>query len=61
MNLFAGKEWRCRYRKWIVDTVGEGESGMTGESSISIYTLSCVKYITTEKLLYNTGIQPGTH
>ena len=26
-----------------VDTVGEGESGINGESSINIYTLSCVK------------------
>ena len=26
-----------------VNTVGEGESGMNGESSINIYTLSCVK------------------
>ena len=26
-----------------VGTAGEGESGMNGESSINIYTLSCVK------------------
>ena len=26
----------------FVETVGEGESGMNGESSINIYTLSCV-------------------
>ena len=33
MSLFAGKEWRHR----LVYTVGEGESGMNGESSINIY------------------------
>ena len=25
MNIFAGKEWRCRCREQLVDTVGEGE------------------------------------
>lgn len=38
----------------FVHTV-EGVSGMNGESSINIYTLSCVKRIGEEKLLYNTG------
>ena len=37
---------------WIME---EGESGMKGESSINIYTLSCVKQKTGEKSLYNTG------
>ena len=27
----------------LVDTVGKGKSGANGESSINIYTLSCVK------------------
>ena len=26
-----------------VDIVGEGESGMNGESSIALYTLPCIK------------------
>ena len=26
-----------------VDRVGEGESGMNGESSIALYTLPCIK------------------
>ena len=30
-------------------------NGENGESSINIYTLSCVKLIVGEKLLYNTG------
>ena len=44
----------------VVDTVGEGESGINGESSINIYTLSCVKQIGIERLLHNTGAQLGT-
>ena len=39
----------------LVDTVGEGDSGTNGESSINIYTLSCVKQIADKKLLYNAG------
>lgn len=42
--------------KGLVDTVGGGESG-----SIDIYTLSCVKQIGIERLLYITqGAQLGT-
>jgi len=44
----------------LVDPVGEGESGTNGESSIDIYTLSCIKQISDEKLLYNTG-SPAWH
>ena len=40
--------------------MGEGKSGTDGESSIGIYTLSCIKEIAGEKLLYNTGI-PAWH
>ena len=36
-----------------MDTVGEGESGMNGESSIDIYIPPCVKQIAGEKLLRN--------
>ena len=35
--------------------LGEGVNGTNGESSISICTLLCVKWIVSEKLLYNTG------
>ena len=41
MSLFAGKEWKCKYREWTLDTVGEGESGTNGESNTDIYTPSC--------------------
>ena len=34
-----------------VDTVGEGDSGTNGESSINIYTLPCAKQIACEKLV----------
>ena len=35
-------------------TVEDGESGMNGESSISVSTLSYEKWIATEELLYYT-------
>ena len=44
----------------LVDAVGEGESGMNGESSIDIYIPPCVKQTAGEKLLYNTG-SPAWH
>ena len=46
MNLFAGQQWRCRYRK---QTYGQGqgrrrgEVKMNGESSMEAYTLTYVK------------------
>jgi len=43
----------------LVVTAREGEGGMHWESSSGIYTLSCVKRIASEKLLNNTGTQPG--
>ena len=38
----------------LVDTAGEGEKGLSAETSINICTLSCVKRIAGEKLLHNT-------
>ena len=29
MNLFAGQPWRYRHRERLVDTVREGEGGMS--------------------------------
>ena len=55
MNLFAGKEWRHRYREWTCGHSVGGVSGTNGESSINVYTLLCVKWIVGEKLLCNTG------
>ena len=37
-----------------MNIVGEGESGMNGESSLDIHTLPCVKQIAGEKLPYNS-------
>ena len=54
MNLFSGKEWRHRCRNGLVDTVGEGESGMNGERNFNIFTLSSVRWIAGEKSLYST-------
>ena len=39
----------------LVDTVGKGGSATNGGSSINIFTLLCVKWIVSEKLLCNTG------
>ena len=38
-----------------MDTKGEGESGTNGENSITINTLSGVRWIAGEKLLRSTG------
>ena len=40
--------------KGIVATVAEGVSGMNGESSINLYTLSRVRWIAAEGLLGST-------
>ena len=58
INLLTGKECRHGLENELVDTVGEGKSGMNRESSLDIYILPCVKEIAGEKLLYNTGNQP---
>ena len=39
----------------LVGTVQDGESGMNGENSINICTLSYEKWIAGKKLLYNTA------
>ena len=46
----------CFKNPWAtLDTVGEGKRVINRESSINIYTPSCVKPIAGEKLLINTG------
>ena len=40
-------------------TAGEGEGGMTRESSTNIYTLPTIKQTASGKLLHNTGAQPS--
>ena len=68
LNLFAGREWRCRYREWTCGhTRGKGRVGRSSplyyihfksvcvSSSINRYILKWVKQIGGEKLLYNTG------
>ena len=59
-SLFAGRNGDTDVENGFedMDTMGEGESGTNGESSVNICTLSCVRWITGEKLLYNTG-SPG--
>ena len=55
MNLFAEKEWGLQYREWTCGHSGGKKEWMNGESIIDIYTLSHIKVIAGEKLLYNTG------
>ena len=43
----------------LVDTVGEGEGGMGGESSSETYALPFVKQRASGKFPHNTGAQPG--
>ena len=43
MTSLQGKNEDAHIENGFVDTVGEGESVMSGESSINIYTLPCVK------------------
>ena len=42
-NLFAGWESRRRHKAGLVDKTGEGVGGMNGESSVDMYTPSCLK------------------
>ena len=39
----------------LLDTMGEGEGGMTGESSIETYILPYVKQIASESLMHDKG------
>ena len=60
MNIFAGKEWRCRHRERTFGPGGEEKSGTNRESSIDRYMLLRAKQIAGEKLLYNTRNPPST-
>ena len=44
-TYLKGKNGDTDVENGLVDTVGEGESEMNGESSINICTLSCVEWI----------------
>ena len=43
MNLFPGKEWRCRCREWTCGHSGGGERGANGERNVTIHTPSGVR------------------
>ena len=55
MNLLAGKEWRHGCGEWTCGHSRGGRGWDELRSGIDIYTPSCVKQITSEKLLYHTG------
>ena len=57
MNLFAGKQWRCRQRKDPRIQGREGEGGTNGESSMEMYTLSEVKEIASGNFLNDQRTQ----
>ena len=50
-----GRNGHTDVENGLVDVAGEGESGMNGESGISIYTLPRVKWAAGEKFLYKRG------
>ena len=43
MDLILEKEWRCRYRNGLVNTIEEGKSVTNGENSVNIYKVSYLK------------------
>ena len=55
INLLAGKERWHRCTEWTCGHSGEGRKWDKWRNSINIYTLTCVKRIACEKLLWNTG------
>ena len=66
MNLFAGKEWRCRCREQTCGNSGgrRGQDELRKQHACArahthphtrARTVSCAKQIATGKLLYNTG------
>ena len=54
LQHLQGRKGDTDVEKRLVDTVGEGESEKSGESSINIHTLPDVRWITGEKFLYST-------
>ena len=52
INPCEGRNGDRDVQNGLEDTVGEGESGMNGESSIGRYTLPWLKCIAGEKLRY---------
>ena len=59
MTLFVGKEWRCRCKNRLVDTVEGGEGGTNWESSTDIYRRLCVKQLAHGSCCRTRGAQSG--
>ena len=59
-TYFQGWNGDADIENRLVDTVGEGESGMNEESSTYIYTLPQVKQVAGKKLPCNAGTQPDS-
>ena len=56
MNLFAGREQRCRRREWT----GKAEGEKNPDSSIDRHTLPCVKQLLVGRCCVIQGVQLGT-
>ena len=52
MNLFAGKQWRCRHRE---QTCGYRARGTKGKDSMETYTVPYVKQMANGNSLYDSG------
>ena len=55
MNLFTKQKQSHRCRKQTYGSQGKRGGGINWEIGIDIYTLSYIKQITNENLLYSTG------
>ena len=42
-TYLQGRNGGADIENGLIDTMGKGDSGMNGDSSINIYTLPCVK------------------
>ena len=54
-----GRNGDTNVENGLVNTVEERKSGMNGESSINIYTVSGIRWIADKKFLCSTGAQSG--
>ena len=55
MNLYTGQEQRCRHRDGQTRVRGNGADGINCEIGINIYTLPCVKQMSSVNQVYSIG------
>ena len=54
-TYLQGRSGDTDIENWLVDTAGEGESGMNGESCVNIYALFCVRWMAAKLLCSTTS------